>query len=159
VTFERPAASTHVRGGEPAQVVDAVGEHHDGGATVAELAEPERRVDRVDERRAPPGGHAVESAPRGREVGGEGLEQLDLVVEREQGRMLAAAQAVEERPRCRLKRVELRPAHAPARVEDEHRVHGDLLLQYRLQVLEEPVVSQLEVGRSEAADRGAPARH
>ena len=118
-----------------------------------------RRVDRVDERRVPPGKTRSRARLTPAKVGGQGLEELDLLVEREQGPLLAAAQAVEERPRGRPKRVELFPAHAPARVEHEHRVHWSLLLLYLLQVLDDPLVAQLEVGRGEAADRRAPARH
>jgi hypothetical protein len=92
------------------------------------------------------------------DVGGQRLEQLHLVVEREERRVLALAEPVQEGPPRCLQRVQLRPVHAPAHVEDEDRVDRRLLLQDRVEGLDAPVVPDLEVRRAEAAEGRAAAR-
>ena len=103
----------------------------------------------------PPGSGPVQGAAHAVEVGGEGLEEPNLLVEGDEGGAFAVAEAVQEGAGRLPERHELRADHAVARVEGEHRVDPVPPPPGWLQGLEVTVVAHLEVRGAEAADRDA----
>ena len=138
----------HLRGVEPAQVVLAVGEHHEEGSPAAR-GEQSAGVEGVVEGGGAPGQDPAHGALETRPVARRRHAHLDLLVEGHQGGLVVGTQPAEQRPPGGLKAEELLARHAAARVEDEE--GGEVKrLHATSSTGSAPRRPQREVGRGEA---------
>ena len=128
-----------------AGVVVLIGEDDDEGTIVIPFAETDRAKRRVVEGRLASCRNLRERAPKGVEIAGQRLPDLDRLGERDQRHLVLPRQSVEERARGLLELFELRALNAAAHVEHEVRLERHLLGRHLVDLLLDAVVEDLEV--------------